>query len=76
MYKDRVIVMAKITKDMLLGDVVKKHPEAVEVFFNSGMGCAMCHMASHETIGDGAKAHGVDVKKLVQDLNKAIKKKK
>ncbi|MBN2202813.1 MAG: DUF1858 domain-containing protein [Candidatus Aenigmarchaeota archaeon] len=67
--------MAKITKDMNLGDVVKKHPESVEVFMMSGMGCAMCHLAPSETIEDGANAHGVDVDKLVKDLNKAIAKK-
>ena len=67
--------MGKITKKMILGEVARKYPEAANVFLENGLACAMCHLASHETVEDGAKAHGIDVKKLVDELNKSIKKK-
>jgi hybrid cluster-associated redox disulfide protein len=67
--------MKKITKDMILGEVARKHPETVNVFLEYGLPCAMCHLAFHETIEEGAKSHGIDVKKLVGELNKTIKKK-
>ena len=76
MHTLKVIIMARITKKMVLGDVVREYPETVNVFLNSGLACAMCQMASHETIEDGAKAHDIDVNKLVKNLNKAIAKKK
>ena len=67
--------MGKITKKMILGEVARKYPETVDVFLQNGLPCAMCHMAFHETVEDGAKSHGIDVKDLVDQLNKAIKKK-
>lgn len=72
----KVIIVAKITKKMILGDVVREHPETVNVFLNHGLACVMCHMASQESVEDGAKAHGIDVSKLIKDLNKAVAKKK
>ena len=66
----------KITKDMAIGDVVSKYPKTIEAFFKHGLHCVGCAVAAFENIEQGAKAHGIDVKKLVEDLNKAIKKKK
>jgi hybrid cluster-associated redox disulfide protein len=67
--------MKKITKNMILGEVARKYPETINVFLNHGLPCAMCHISFHETIEQGAKSHGINVKKLVEELNKAIKKK-
>jgi len=64
----------KITKDMAIGEVISKHPESVEVFLKNGLGCIGCGMAQLESIEQGAKAHGIDVKKLISDLNKVVKK--
>lgn len=66
----------KITKNMTIGDVVSKHPDTVEVFFRHGMHCVGCAIASMETIEQGAKAHGMDIKKLMLDLNKAAEEEK
>jgi len=66
----------KITKDMGIGEVVQKHPEAFEVFSRHGLHCVGCVIAQFENIEQGAVAHGIDADKLVEDLNKAIKKKK
>ena len=65
-----------IKKDMPIGDVVTKHPETIEVFLKHGLHCIGCHVAAYESLEEGAKAHGIDAKKLLEDLNKAIKKKK
>ena len=67
--------MKKITKKMVLGEVVMKHPETVEIFFKYGLPCAMCHLAFGETIEDAAKSHGIKLDELLKDLNKSIKKK-
>lgn len=64
----------KITKDMAIGEVISKHPESVEVFLKNGLGCIGCGMAQLESVEQGAKAHGIDVKKLISDLNKVVKK--
>jgi hybrid cluster-associated redox disulfide protein len=67
--------MKKITKNMILGEVARNYPETINVFLEHGLPCAMCHIAFHETIEQGAKSHGIKVDKLIEELNKAIKKK-
>ena len=66
----------KITQDMPIAEVVRKYPDTIEVFLNSGMHCIGCAAASFENIAEGAMAHGIDVDKLMKDLNKAIKENK
>jgi len=57
---------------MKIEEVIKKYPQTAEVFAEHGFHCLNCIAASFENIEDGAKAHGVDVEKLIEDLNKAI----
>ncbi len=64
-----------ITADMAIGDVVDKWPETITVFAKHGMHCVGCTIASFETIEQGAKAHEMDLDKLLDDLNKAVNKK-
>lgn len=59
-----------ITKDMGIMEVVQKYPQTVEVFASSGMGCLGCAASHFENIEQGALAHGIDVDKLMEDLNK------
>ena len=66
----------KITKEMSIGELVQKHPETFEVFSRHGLHCVGCVIAQFENIEQGAVAHGIDADKLVEDLNKAVKKKK
>ena len=58
-----------ITKDTKILDVVEQNPESVYVFQDHGLGCVGCLFANFETLGEGAAAHGLDVDKLVEDLN-------
>ncbi|WP_196593904.1 DUF1858 domain-containing protein [Pectinatus sottacetonis] len=58
-----------ITKDMGIMEVVQKYPETVDVFAMSGMGCIGCAAAHFENIEQGALAHGIDIEKLMADLN-------
>lgn len=66
----------KITAKMSFSEVLRKYPETAEVFFKNGMACVGCPLAMQETIEQGALAHGIDVKKLVEELNEKIKKRK
>ncbi len=59
-----------VTKDMNIGHVVQKYPKLVNVFLQHGLMCVGCHAAQFENIEQGAKAHGIDVDRLMADLNK------
>ncbi|ENO12477.1 hybrid cluster protein-associated redox disulfide domain [Thermoplasmatales archaeon SCGC AB-539-C06] len=61
---------------MSIESVVNKYPQTVDVFLKHGLHCIGCAVAAFENIEQGATVHGIDVKKLLDDLNKAIKKKK
>jgi len=62
----------KITKDMSILDIVREYPETIEVFARNGLGCIGCAAARFENLEAGAKVHGMDADKLVQELNAAI----
>ena len=62
----------KITKDMLIGDLVRNYPEAVKVLMAHGMGCVGCPSSQAETIENACEVHGMDVDSLLEALNKAV----
>lgn len=63
-----------ITRDMTIEDVIRKYPETVEVFRKFGLDCMECQIAAFEAVEHGAGVHHVDVDRLMEELNKAIKK--
>ena len=67
----------KITKDILILDLVEQNPDLVEVLTGDyGFHCVGCLAASMETLEQGALVHGMtdkEIDKLVEDLNKRIK---
>jgi hybrid cluster-associated redox disulfide protein len=63
----------KIKKTTSLGEIAAKYPKAAEVLAKNGMACVGCPMAMMETVEMGAKSHGLDVSKLLKEMNKAIK---
>ena len=74
MKKESKIV--KITGKTKLGDIVEKYPKAADILVDKyQLHCIGCFAAAFETLEEGAKAHGMNKKKidkLIQDLNKNI----
>lgn len=65
--------MAKITKDMTFNEVLRAYPDTVKILRKYGMSCFGCLGAEAESLEYGAVAHGVDLKALLKDLNRAVK---
>ncbi|HLD10558.1 MAG TPA: DUF1858 domain-containing protein [Candidatus Nanoarchaeia archaeon] len=64
----------KITKEMLLTDVMKNHPSSINIMFKYGLHCMGCQASSMETIEDGCKAHLMgeeDINSLIKEINEA-----
>lgn len=59
----------EITKDMLIGELIRKKPEAIETLMSFGMGCVGCPSSQMESLEDAAMVHGLDLNKLMQALN-------
>ena len=64
--------MGKITKDIGLIEIVQAYPQTIEVFKKYGLGCIGCAAARFENLEAGAKVHGIDPDKMVEDLNAVI----
>jgi hybrid cluster-associated redox disulfide protein len=60
----------KISKDMTFAEVIQKKPAAISVFYKAGMHCFGCARASFETLEQGCLAHGLDVKKIIKEIQK------
>ena len=61
--------MKKINKDMTFAELIMENKKAADKLADKGLFCGGCPMAQFETIEQGARAHGVDVDKLVKELN-------
>ena len=57
------------TKDMTLGEVLIKKPEAQAILFGFGMHCFGCPVTQFETLEEAAMVHDVDLKLLLKKLN-------
>lgn len=63
-----------ITKEMTIGEVIRKYPKTVFLFIDYGLHCVGCPIAQDETIEQAAKVHRIDLEKFLEDLNRTIKK--
>jgi len=54
---------------MLIADILKNKPESANVLIANGMGCLGCPSAQSETLEQAAAVHGMDVEKLLSELN-------
>ena len=60
----------EVTKDMLIGELVRKKPAAIETLMSFGMGCVGCPSSQMETVEEAAMVHGLDLSILMTALNK------
>ena len=62
-----------ITKEMIIGDIIRNYPVTLKVFQKYRLDCFECQVADLEELGHGAEVHHVDVEKLLIELNGAIR---
>ena len=55
---------------MAVREIINKRPGSVFVFMEYGLHCVSCPMAQQETLEEAAKAHRLNLTKLLKDLNK------
>ncbi len=60
-----------IEKNMLVGKILKKHPNLIKVLLKHGMHCVGCSVATWESLEQAANSHSIDVDELVKELNKS-----
>lgn len=68
------ILIMTITKDTVIGDILKIAPQAAPLFMGIGMHCLGCPASQGETVEEACMVHGVDVNELLAQVNKLIGK--
>ena len=66
--------MAQITKDTIIGDILDIAPETAPIFLSIGMHCLGCPSSRGETVEQACMVHGVEVEKLLEQINGAMAK--
>ena len=57
-----------ISKDMIIGDVLKSNPENANVLMAMGMHCLGCPSSQAETLEEACMVHGFDVNEIITKL--------
>lgn len=61
--------MAKVTKDMIIAEIVALDRGVIPILMNAGMHCVGCPSAQGETLEEAGFVHGMEVDKLVDEIN-------
>ncbi len=61
--------MAKVTKDMLIGQLLMLDENMPGILMREGMHCVGCPSSQMESLEEAAMVHGMDVEVLVARIN-------
>ena len=61
--------MAKVNKDMLIGEILQLDPNMAGVLMASGMHCVVCPSSQAESLEEASMVHGLPVDLVVARLN-------
>ena len=61
--------MAKVTRDTMIGDLLRIDAGVAPILMGIGMHCLGCPSSQGETIAEAAAVHGIDPEALVAEIN-------
>ena len=61
--------MAKVSKDMLIGQLLQIDANIAPILMRAGMHCLGCPSSQMESLEEAAMGHGLDVDVLVNQIN-------
>ena len=64
--------MAKISTDMLVGQIVNEYPMLIDTLLEAGMHCLGCPSSQMESLEDACMVHGLNPDILAAALNKKL----
>ncbi len=65
--------LTPVTKDILMGELVNKYPQATEILMKYGFHCIGCMVSPYESLEAGAAVHGIPLEKVLKEINQSIK---
>jgi len=59
----------EVTKESKIGEILMQDRGIAAILMQSGMHCVGCPSSAGETLAEASMVHGIDVNKLVADIN-------
>ena len=59
--------MSKVSKDMLIGELVRIDDGIIPILLSSGMHCIGCPSAQGESLEEAAMVHGLNIHQMLQE---------
>lgn len=63
--------MEGITKEMTIGEILRKNPDVAPILMGAGMHCLGCPSAQGESLEEAAMVHGIDIDVLMKSIQEA-----
>lgn len=70
--KDQAASGELVTSDMLVGNIIVKHPLAAQFLMECGMGCIHCPASQMESLAEACAVHGIDSEEIIDALNEYL----
>ena len=61
-----------VTGETLVGEIVSKYPESVEILLSIGMHCLRCPASRAESLQDACAVHGIPAEEVIEAINNKI----
>ena len=61
-----------VTGETLIGGIVTKYPEAVEILLSIGMHCLGCPHSRAESLEEACMVHGIPADQVIEAINEKI----
>lgn len=68
-YKGGDKMAAKITKDMIIADIISIDQGLIPILMEAGMHCIGCPSSQGETLEEAGMVHGLDVNEMIEKMN-------
>ncbi|MCI8453451.1 MAG: DUF1858 domain-containing protein [Lachnospiraceae bacterium] len=65
----------QITKDMLIGELLRMDMNTAQILMGAGMHCVGCPSSQGESLEEACMVHGISCDQLVKILNEYLEKK-
>ena len=61
-----------VTRETLIGEIVTKYPETVDILLSIGMHCLGCPASRSESLQDACAVHGIPAEQVIEAINNKI----
>ena len=62
----------EVTTDMLVGEIISKHPSTAQFLMDCGMEYIFCPASQMESLGEACAVHGIDADEICAAINEKL----